>query len=151
MSVSTASRRMISELNSLLDRQVVVRLKNGKTVKGVLYGFDERLNLLLKGASEDGESTHPVLLIMADSVEVLAAVESPLFNPEEFGRIVVSRLNIREADVKAYPEAGILVVLNTIRVSEKGVEGSGPLAHKIYGLFTEYMEGKKKESVQPKA
>lgn len=151
MSVSTASRRMVSELNALLDRQVVLRLKSGRVVKGILYGFDERLNVLLKGASEEGGSTYPVLLITAESIEALAAVESPLFNPEEFGRIVVSRLNIREADVKAYPEAGVLVVLNTIRVSEKGVEGSGPLAHKIYGLFTEYMESKKRESMQPKA
>jgi hypothetical protein len=74
-----------------------------------------------------------------------------MFNPEEFARVVVSRLNIRDADVKAYPEAGVLVVLNSIRVSEKGVEGSGPLAHKIYGLFTEYMESKKKETSQLKA
>ncbi|MEM0060427.1 MAG: Lsm family RNA-binding protein [Fervidicoccaceae archaeon] len=150
MSVTTASRRIISELNALLDRQVVVRLKSGKVLRGTLYGFDERLNLLLKNASEDGGSSFPVILILAESIEVMAAVESPLFNPEEFARIVVSRLNIREADVKAYPEAGVLVVLNTIRISEKGVEGSGPLAHKIYGLFTEYMESKRKESPQAK-
>uniref|UniRef100_A0A7J3SJQ3 Sm ribonucleo n=1 Tax=Fervidicoccus fontis TaxID=683846 RepID=A0A7J3SJQ3_9CREN len=146
MSVSSASRRVISELNSLLERQVIIRLKNGKVLKGTLYGFDERMNVLLKGANEEGGSSYPVMLIMAESIESIASIESPMFNPEEFARVVVSRLNIRDADVKAYPEAGVLVVLNSIRVSEKGVEGSGPLAHKIYGLFTEYMESKKKET-----
>jgi len=151
MSVSSASRRVISELNSLLERQVIIRLKNGKVLKGTLYGFDERMNVLLKGATEEGGSSYPVMLIMAESIESIASIESPIFNPEEFARVVVSRLNIRDADVKAYPEAGVLVVLNSIRVSEKGVEGSGPLAHKIYGLFTEYMENKKKETSQLKA
>jgi small nuclear ribonucleoprotein (snRNP)-like protein len=151
MSVSSASRRVISELNSLLERQVIIRLKNGKVLKGTLYGFDERMNVLLKGATEEGGSSYPVMLIMAESIESIASIESPMFNPEEFARVVVSRLNIRDADVKAYPEAGVLVVLNSIRVSEKGVEGSGPLAHKIYGLFTEYMESKKKETSQLKA
>ncbi|NAY89198.1 MAG: Sm ribonucleo [Desulfurococcales archaeon] len=151
MSVSSASRRVISELNSLLERQVIIRLKNGKVLKGTLYGFDERMNVLLKGANEEGGSSYPVMLIMAESIESIASIESPMFNPEEFARVVVSRLNIRDADVKAYPEAGVLVVLNSIRVSEKGVEGSGPLAHKIYGLFTEYMESKKKETSQLKA
>jgi small nuclear ribonucleoprotein (snRNP)-like protein len=150
MSVSSASRRVISELNSLLERQVIIRLKNGKVLKGTLYGFDERMNVLLKGANEEGGSSYPVMLIMAESIESIASIESPMFNPEEFARVVVSRLNIRDADVKAYPEAGVLVVLNSIRVSEKGVEGSGPLAHKIYGLFTEYMESKKKETSQLK-
>jgi small nuclear ribonucleoprotein (snRNP)-like protein len=150
MSVSSASRRVISELNSLLERQVIIRLKNGKVLKGTLYGFDERMNVLLKGATEEGGSSYPVMLIMAESIESIASIESPMFNPEEFARVVVSRLNIRDADVKAYPEAGVLVVLNSIRVSEKGVEGSGPLAHKIYGLFTEYMESKKKETSQLK-
>jgi small nuclear ribonucleoprotein (snRNP)-like protein len=130
---------------------VIIRLKNGKVLKGTLYGFDERMNVLLKGATEEGGSSYPVMLIMAESIESIASIESPMFNPEEFARVVVSRLNIRDADVKAYPEAGVLVVLNSIRVSEKGVEGSGPLAHKIYGLFTEYMESKKKETSQLKA
>ncbi len=145
MSVPTATRRMFSELNALLDKEVVVKLKAGKTVKGVFYGFDQNLNILLKNATEE-DQTYPMILIYADGILSLAAAESPLFNPEEFARIVASKLNIRESDIKVFPEAGVVVVLNNIRVSEKGVEGSGPLAHKIYGLFTEYIESKKKEA-----
>jgi len=136
---------MMSELNSLLDKQVIVKLKDGNTLKGTFYGFDSHtFNILLKDAS-DQETSYPVILLYSDTIVFLAAAESPLFNPEEFARIVSSKLNIRETDIKIYPEAGVVVILNNIRVSEKGVEGSGPLAHKVYGLFTEYIESRKKE------
>jgi small nuclear ribonucleoprotein (snRNP)-like protein len=145
VSVPTATRRMFSELNALLDKEVILKLKNGKTLRGTLHGFDHSLNILLKNASEDDQS-YPIILVYADSILSLGAAESPLFNPEEFAKIVSQKLNIRETDIKVFPEAGVVVVLNNIRISEKGVEGSGPLAHKIYGLFTEYIEAKKQEA-----
>lgn len=148
MSLPTASKRLYSELNTLLDKQVFLKLRTGKSIKGLLYGFDEKLNVMLKNAVDEDGTTYPMMLVYAETISSIASTESPLFNPEEFARIVVSKLNIREADVKAYPEAGVLVILNSIRVSDKGVEGSGPLAHKIYGLFTEYLESKKRELSQ---
>jgi len=144
VSVVSATRRMMSELNSLLDRKVFVKLKDGTVIRGEFFGFDDKtFNIMLKKAS-DGQSEYPLMIIMADSIAYLSAAEAPLFNPDEFAQLIVGKLNLREADVKVYPEAGIVVVLNSIKVSEKGVEGSGPLAHKIYGLFTEYMESKRK-------
>ncbi|AFH43041.1 Like-Sm ribonucleoprotein, core [Fervidicoccus fontis Kam940] len=141
-----ASKRVFSELNALLDKQVTIKLKDGRTIKGTLYGFDDKLNILLKNATEnEGNSSVPTMLIYSDYIAYLSAIEAPIFNPDEFARLIVSKLNIREADIKTYPEAGVLVILNNIRVSDKGVEGSGPLAHKIYGLYTEYIENKKKE------
>lgn len=148
MSVPSATRRLVSELNSLLDKEVIIKLKNGNHVRGKLYGFDvNTFNVLLKNAS-DSETTYPVMLVYHDSIVSLSAVEAPLFDPEEFARVVSSKLSIRESDIKVLPEAGIVVILNSIRVSEKGVEGSGPLAHKVYGLFTEYIESKKREVAQ---
>lgn len=145
LSVPNATRRLMSELNSLLDKEVIVKTTDGKTIKGKLYGFDtQTFNILLKNAETDA-GTYPTLLLYAGSIESLAAIEAPLFNPEEFAKLVASKLNIRETDIKVFPEAGVVVVLNSIRISEKGVEGSGPLAHKIYGIFTEYMESRKKE------
>lgn len=144
MSIPNATRRMMSELNALLDKEVIVKTKDGSILKGTLYGFDtQSFNILLKNAS-DSSQTYPLVLLYSENILMLAATQPPLFNPEEFARIVASKLNIRESDIKVYPEAGVVVVLNNIRVSEKGVEGSGPLAHKVYGLFTEYMESKKR-------
>lgn len=146
MSVVSATRRMMSELNSLLDKKVIIKLKDGTTIKGDLFGFDDKtFNMMLKNAS-DGQKDYPLMIIMSDFIAYISAAEAPLFNPDEFAQLVISKLNLREADVKIYPEAGIVVVLNSIKISEKGVEGSGPLAHKIYGLFTEYMESKKRSS-----
>ena len=143
VSVPNATRRLMSELNSLLDKEVIVKMKDGSIVRGKLYGFDSQsFSILLKNA-ELGDQKLPTVLLYSNSVEMLAATEAPLFNPEEFARIVASKLNIRDTDIKVFPEAGVVVVLNSIRISEKGVEGSGPLAHKIYGIFTEYMESRR--------
>jgi hypothetical protein len=53
-------------------------------------------------------------------------------------------LNIRSADIKVYEEAGIVTILDKIKVSENGVEGSGPLAQKVYDIYNSYVEKKKK-------
>lgn len=136
----------MSELNSLLDKEIIVKMKDGSIVKGKLYGFDaQSFNILLKNA-EVGDKNFPTLLIYSNSIEMIATTETPLFNAEEFAKIVATKLNIRETDIKVFPEAGVVVVLNSIRISEKGVEGSGPLAHKIYGIFTEYIETRKRET-----
>lgn len=146
MSVTGATRRMMSELVALLDRKVVVRLKDGATITGELYGFDERtFNIMLKNAS-DGQNRYPVMVIMADYIAYISAAEVPLFSPEEFAQLVMGKLNLREADVKVYPEANAVIILGNIKVTERGVEGSGPLAHKVYGIFMEYMESKKKKA-----
>ncbi len=145
MSVPTATRRMFSELNALLDKEIIVTLKTGRTIKGILHGFDQNLNILLKNAAAE-DQVYPIMLLYSDAIQSLGAAESPLFNPEEFAKIVSQKLNIRETDIKVFPEAGVVVVLNNVRISEKGVEGSGPLAHKIYGIFTEYIESKKREA-----
>lgn len=143
MSVPSATRRLMSELTALLDKEVVVKLKDGSIIRGKLYGFDANtFNVLLKNAT-DSSNTYPTMLLYHDSIVSLSAVEAPLFDPEEFARLLVAKLSLRESDVKVLPEAGVVVVMNSVRVSEKGVEGSGPLAHKIYGLFVEYMESKK--------
>jgi len=143
MSVPSATRRLMSELTALLDKEVVVKLKDGSIIRGKLYGFDANtFNVLLKNAT-DSSNTYPTMLLYHDSIVSLSAVEAPLFDPEEFARLLVAKLSLRESGVKVLPEAGVVVVMNSVRVSEKGVEGSGPLAHKIYGLFVEYMESKK--------
>ncbi|MEM1619911.1 MAG: Lsm family RNA-binding protein [Fervidicoccaceae archaeon] len=146
MSVSSATRRFMSELNALLDKEVSVRLKDGTVIRGKLYGFDTNtFNVLLKDAT-DSVNTFPTMFLFHDSIISISALEAPLFDPEEFASIVASKLNLREADMRVIPEAGMVVILNSVKVTEKGVEGSGPLAHKIYSIYTEYLESKKKKS-----
>ncbi len=53
-------------LRSSVDKPVIVKLKGGKTIRGILVGFDEHLNLVLKKAEfifrEETESVGDIVL-----------------------------------------------------------------------------------------
>lgn len=40
----------IKLLRESVDKPVIVKLKGGKTIRGILIGFDEHLNLVLKNS-----------------------------------------------------------------------------------------------------
>jgi len=67
-----------------------------------------------------------------------------LFDPKEFAEYVIKRLNLRRDSVKVIPEANAVQIYR-IKVSEKGVEGSGAMAQTIYEVFEEYMKKRRKE------
>ncbi|MER3602200.1 MAG: RNA-binding protein [Nitrososphaerota archaeon] len=56
----------VKVLDESLGKQVLIKLKNGRVVRGTLRGYDEHMNLLLEKSeelSEDG-SGHPLGLII---------------------------------------------------------------------------------------
>ncbi len=145
MSLTTATRKLLDELSSLLSRRVVVRLSNGKTYEGVLAGFDHpSLNLALTDVTDEKGDKYPKVIVKGTVVSEIVAKELPLFDPREFAEYVVKKLNLHPGDAKAYTDAGIVVVLGNIRVSEQGVEGSGPLANKVHSLWQEYISERQK-------
>ncbi len=146
MSVTTAMKKLIGELSSLLGKKVMVRLSDGRAYQGVLAGFDHPdMNIMLLNASDTKGNSYPKIFVRGNALSEIIALEMPLFDPKEFADYVVRRLNLHVGDARPYPDAGIVVVLNNIKVSEKGVEGSGPLATKLNSLLEEYLEEKKKE------
>ena len=50
------------------------------------------------------------------------------------------RLNLLEADVKLFEDARMIQVLNKVKVTEKGVEGTGPVADRVRVVFEQFME-----------
>ncbi|MFX1474664.1 MAG: Lsm family RNA-binding protein, partial [Promethearchaeota archaeon] len=43
-------------------------------------------------------------------------------------------------EVKFIEEAQVILVLNKVRVTEQGVEGTGPLADRIRRVYTRFVE-----------
>ncbi|MEM0439790.1 MAG: hypothetical protein DJ555_05020 [Desulfurococcaceae archaeon] len=143
LSTPTGARRFYTEIGSLVDKRVYVRLVDGKVYRGVLLGIDQpSLNVVLGEADSEGKRFFRVV-INGNRISEIVVEEIPLFDPEEFFNLVVQRLNINPANVKVYKESGSVVILDRYRVSENGVEGSGALANKIFDIWQEYMEGKK--------
>lgn len=148
MSVSNIAKRLVNEVVNLIDKYVVVKLVDGRTYEGILLGVDvsERLalHLVLGNAKDsDGNICYRVL-IHGDRLSEIISKEQPMFDPTEFSSYIMSKLNLPPGSVKVVKEANLVVVYDKYKVSENGVEGSGPLASKLYSLYQEYMELRKK-------
>ncbi len=138
-------RKLQSELSRLVGKTIEVILVDGRTYKGVLQDFDyPDLNLLLTEVDVGQESKIPILVLSGKTIAEIRAYETTVFNPREFAEYVVKKLGIRPDGIRVYDDAGVVLIYNTIRVSEHGVEGSGTLAAKVSYLLKEYLEKKKR-------
>jgi len=137
-----AQRKFLLDLAELLERPVVIITKDGKTFEGVLSGFDHpSLNISLLDVKVS-DKTYPKVIIKGDVIAEIIAKEKPLFDAREFARILERYFpNL----VKVYEETGIVVIGEKIKVTEKGVEGVGPIADRVRKLFNDYIESKEKE------
>lgn len=140
-----SSRRVSGDLNTLIDKTIIVKLSNNKTYSGVLSSFElSPFMISLTNAKDNENNTYYKVIINGSLITEILIKNAPIFDPREFAELVAKELNIRSADIKVYEEAGIVTILDKIKVSENGVEGSGPLAQKVYDIYNSYVEKKKK-------
>ncbi|BCU70593.1 Sm ribonucleo protein [Stygiolobus caldivivus] len=140
-----SSRRISGDLNTLIDKTIIVKLSNNKTYSGVLSSFElTPFMISLTNAKDNENNSYYKVIINGSLVTEILVKNAPIFDPREFADLVSKELNIRSVDIKVYEEAGIVTILDKIKVSENGVEGSGPLAQKVYDIYNSYIEKKKK-------
>ncbi|MCE4615382.1 MAG: Lsm family RNA-binding protein [Desulfurococcales archaeon] len=145
MSVIDAQRKLVTKLNTLLGRKISIRLINEQSYTGTLEGFDHpHFNLLITDAVDKDGNSFSSVIIRGEVVSEIVEVEQKLFDPIEFKEFLIKRLNLKPYDVTVIEEAGSVVVLKKITVSEKGVEGVGPMVNSIHAVFQDYMKSKKK-------
>lgn len=146
MAVSEASRRLIQELATFLDRRVKVVLDNGKSYEGLLAGFDHpSLNILLKDAVDNSGTRFAKIVVKGERISEIIILEEPLFDPEEFKEFILREMKLQEHAVRVLHDIRAIEVLGRYRVSEEGVMGSGPMAETLYSLYKKYMELRKKK------
>lgn len=140
-----SSRRVSGDLNALIDKTVIVKLTNNRTYSGTLTSFElTPFMITLSNAKDNENNTYYKVIINGSLITEILVKNAPIFDPREFADLVAKELNIRQADIKVYEEAGIVTILDKIKVSENGVEGSGPLAQRVYDIYNTYIEKKKK-------
>ncbi|MEM2849226.1 MAG: Lsm family RNA-binding protein [Candidatus Bathyarchaeia archaeon] len=137
--MSLVSRsRFAEEAASLLNKTVTVITVDGKRYTGVLTGFDpDRLNLSLRDARDEKGVTMYRLIINGAVIAQIYTSERPLNLRNLADRLerVFPRL------VKLYEDQGVIVVMDKIRVTEKGVvEGSGPAAERVQRIYEEFIK-----------
>jgi len=137
---SIAERKFMQELRMFLQRSVVVVTSDGKTYAGMLTGYNPRsMSVSLSDVKDEHGNLLNRLFINGNIVAKLYMVEKPFdlkALSERLGK-VFPRM------VKLYEEAGIIVVMDKIRVNEKGIiEGSGPAAERVQRVYDEFVKEK---------
>ncbi len=130
--------RFAEEAASLLNKTVTVVTVDGRRYTGVLTGFDpDKLNLSLRDARDEKGTAMYRLIINGAVIAQIYTSEKPLNlrNLAERLERVFPRL------VKLYEDQGVIVVMDKIRVTEKGiVEGSGPAAERVQKIYEEFIK-----------
>lgn len=134
---AVASRKFFDELSQLLDKSVRVEGTNGKIFDGVLLGYDGSTMSVVLGdvSGEQGTKIHRIF-IYGPTIGKISASERP-FNldglAERLERVFPNMVRI-------FHDAGVIVVMDKIRVNEKGViEGSGPAADRVIDIYERFL------------
>ncbi|MFX0173020.1 MAG: Lsm family RNA-binding protein [Candidatus Hodarchaeota archaeon] len=143
--VGAAKRTYQKEIIAFTNKRVAVILKDGKKYIGELKGVNpETLTCVLIKAKREGDSAelHRICL-NGDQVSEIFLEEAPfdLTGLKE----ELEQIFRRPGDVKVYDEAGLIVVLERVRVSETGVEGTGPVADRVRAIFNRYTDSREAE------
>jgi small nuclear ribonucleoprotein (snRNP)-like protein len=133
----------MEEITILLQKVVTISTTDGKNYTGVLSGVDSHtLNVCLADAKDDSGRLLHRLFLNGNRVAHLFSSEKP-FNLQA----LADRLDrVFPRMVKVNESAGVIVVMDRIRVTEKGiVEGSGPAAERVQKVYDEFT----REQTQP--
>ena len=134
---AVAGRRFFEELGLLINKAVIVEDSKGKVLEGTLLGYDASSMSVCLGEvkGQKGTKIHRVFLY-GSTIAKVSATERP-FNLEG----LKERLErVFPNMVRLYTDAGIIVVMDKIRVNESGiVEGSGPAADRVRDVYERFV------------
>ena len=140
MSTTTTPKWVFNkELADLKGKYITIVTTTGKSFNGLLKAWNpETFDLCLSNVNEGKNSYFKVFLRGPIISEILIS-EQP-FDLQGLATELQERLNLLEADVKLFEDARMIQVLNKVKVTEKGVEGTGPVADRVRVVFEQFME-----------
>lgn len=138
MAQSTGARHFFKELASLIGATVVVSTSKGKTITGKMRGYDpSTLSVVLTDARDTKDTIYNKIVITGHTILELIKTEDPFDLrglADQLGTL------FPPGEVRFLEDARVIVVLNKVRVTEQGVEGTGPLADRIRKIYTRFVE-----------
>ena len=140
---SLPDRKFMEEITSLLQKPITLVTNDGKNYNGTLSGVDSRtLSICLTEAKDNAGVVFRKLFVNGDKVVQIFSSEKP-FNlqalAERLERVFPRMIKVNEG-------AGIIVVMDRIRVSEKGmIEGTGPAAERVQKVYDEFAKAQTQE------
>ena len=137
MSEVAAMRAFNRELAAVVGATVDVILTDGKKYQGTLRGIDqESLSIVLSEVVSEGDAGIPKMFIYGSSIMSFSVAEKEVSLE---GLAKELQKSFPPGGVQYFPETSIVIVMNKIRISVEGVEGSGPLYERVSQIADEWM------------
>ena len=138
MSEVAAMRAFNRELAAVVGATVEVVINTGKTYAGTLKGIDQNtLSIVLSDVVADGETSIPKIFIYGSSIITFSVAEREISLE---GLAKELEKTFPPGGVQFYPDTGIILVMNKIRISKEGIEGSGPLYERVAVIADDWLK-----------
>ncbi len=138
MSEVAAMRAFNRELAAVVGATVEVVINTGKTYAGTLKGIDQNtLSIVLSEVVADGETNIPKIFIYGSSIVSFSVAEKEVSLE---GLAKELEKTFPPGGVQFYPDTGIILVMNKIRISKDGIEGSGPLYERVAVIADDWLK-----------
>ena len=138
MSDVAAMRAFNRELAAVVGATVEVVINTGKTYSGTLKGIDQSsLSIVLSDVVADGETNIPKIFIYGSSIISFSVAEREISLE---GLAKELERTFPPGGVQFYPDTGIILVMNKIRISKDGIEGSGPLYERVAVIADDWLK-----------
>ena len=150
MSTDIASRNYLKELIPLVDKYVAVETKTDETSFGILKGIHpETMMIVLKDAKRKSDGRQfPRVIIHGNTIAIIYLEEEP-FDLEGL-KAELEKAFPQPGSIKYYPEAETITILDRVKVTEQGVEGTGLIADRVRQIWQRYVEELKKKKEREK-
>lgn len=132
-----AEGRFFGEFTKMLNSNVKITTDK-KVYTGILVGYDrDSMAICLKDAA-DAEGTNYKKIVIYGRIISEIIETKKAFDLKRLAEDLQTMFP--KGEVKLDSEADAIIVLNKIKVTEKGVQGSGPLAERVRTVYNRFIE-----------
>jgi len=134
-----AMRSFNRELSAVVGATVEVTTTDGKTYAGTLRGIDTTtLSIVLSDVVEVKSGGHIGKIFLYGNSIVSFSVAEKEISLEGLAKELEK--TFPPGGVRFFPETGVIVVMNKIRITPEGVDGSGPLYERVAAIADDWLK-----------
>ena len=139
MSEVAAMRSFNRELASVVGATIEVATKDGKSYSGILKGIDQNTLSIVMTEVVDMKDNSSIakIFIYGDSIVSFSVAEKEISIE---GLAKELEKTFPPGGVRFFPETGVIVVMNKIRITPEGVDGSGPLYERVAAIADDWLK-----------
>jgi len=139
MSEVAAMRAFNRELAAVVGATIEVTTNDGKSYSGTLKGIDQNtLSIVLSEVVDlKTNASIPKIFIYGSSIVSFSVSEKEVSLE---GLAKELEKTFPPGGVRFFPETGVIVVMNKIRITPEGVDGSGPLYERVAAIADDWLK-----------